>query len=163
MVALPPGYRLRVGGPGDRPLLLRGFRRAYRDLGAVEGDHLARSLDQHLDDRSLVLAIDHDGTEAIGLTPALRQPSVALLWGVPAIDQRRGDRQLQIWLLYVEPEHRRRGLARALLTSAETTAIARGFASLGLQVFGDNAPARALYDRCGFTPTALLLERRILQ
>jgi len=161
VVDLPPGYRLRVGGPGDRPLLARGFRRAYRELGAAEGDHLTRSLDQHLDDRSLVMAIDHDAAPALGLSPALRQPSVALLWGVPALDQRRGDRQLQVWLLYVEPVHRRRGLARALLAAAETAAIARGFASLGLQVFCDNAPARALYAACGFSPSALLLERRV--
>jgi len=57
-----------------------------------------------------------------------------------------------IWGMYVAPEHRRSGLARALLHAA----IARartwpGLDQLWLDVVTANTGARALYAACGFT------------
>jgi len=52
--------------------------------------------------------------------------------------------------LAVDPEHRRRGLARALIAEAE-----RWFAGLGLEVYsalihGDNRASLSLFDRAGY-------------
>lgn len=59
------------------------------------------------------------------------------------------------WALFgaveVEPRHRRRGLASALMGALARRAYEEGATAAYLQVEADNAGARALYDRLGFT------------
>jgi GNAT superfamily N-acetyltransferase len=52
--------------------------------------------------------------------------------------------------LAVRPEHRRRGLAKALMAACGTWAAARGATRGVLQVAVDNAPALTLYETLGF-------------
>jgi ribosomal protein S18 acetylase RimI-like enzyme len=49
------------------------------------------------------------------------------------------------------PEQRRRGVAQSLLRTLAGWAGEQGAERLYLQVERDNAPARRLYDRLGFT------------
>jgi N-acetylglutamate synthase len=51
----------------------------------------------------------------------------------------------------VHPEHRRRGLGYAITAALAAAAVSRGVTGLYLQVENDNAAARALYRRAGFT------------
>lgn len=61
---------------------------------------------------------------------------------------RRGGRTARIYSLAVDPGFRGRGLGAALVESiARRTGL-----GLSLEVRKDNAPARALYERLGFTP-----------
>ena len=55
----------------------------------------------------------------------------------------------------VRPEHRRRGVASALSAAAERAARTRGFDRLRLTVGLENAPAQALYRRCGYVDSGL--------
>jgi len=57
---------------------------------------------------------------------------------------------LHISRLAVRPEHRRRGLAKALMAASGAWAAARGATRCVLQVAVDNAPALALYEALGF-------------
>lgn len=50
----------------------------------------------------------------------------------------------------VIPEARRKGVGASLVTSACVTALARGSASMHLEVAEDNAAARALYAKLGY-------------
>ena len=52
--------------------------------------------------------------------------------------------------VYVEPTYRRRGVAAALMGSAEDTAREWGFDELGLQVHERNRAALGLYGRLGY-------------
>jgi ribosomal protein S18 acetylase RimI-like enzyme len=69
--------------------------------------------------------------------------------------------------LYVHPQERRRGVARALMARIVEALQERGVAYVGLDVRVDNVGARALYDRLGFveeerflaTSAATVLER----
>lgn len=56
------------------------------------------------------------------------------------------------WLedLFVRDEARRSGLGRALVEAAIERAGQRGCKRIELDVAEDNAPARALYEACGF-------------
>jgi len=54
--------------------------------------------------------------------------------------------------LYVAPQHRRRGIARALLRHVIDDARAAGASRLSLQTEVGNAPALALYITAGFQP-----------
>jgi GNAT superfamily N-acetyltransferase len=51
--------------------------------------------------------------------------------------------------------HRRRGVARALLDEADRMAVEAGLAGVALDTGIENRPARALYERAGFTLSSL--------
>lgn len=55
--------------------------------------------------------------------------------------------------MWVRPAARGRKIAEALITACANWARARGHDTLYLWVTESNAPARRLYERCGFTPT----------
>src|SRR5690606_20519177 len=50
----------------------------------------------------------------------------------------------------VVPEARRKGVGASLVTAAGVAALARGAATMHLEVAEDNAPARALYAKLGY-------------
>jgi ribosomal protein S18 acetylase RimI-like enzyme len=75
---------------------------------------------------------------------------VACLWLGNTVDQVKGDRHAHIFLLYVIPEHRRKGIGSALMRHAEDWARARGDRQIGLQVFQSNQAARSLYHQLGY-------------
>ena len=60
------------------------------------------------------------------------------------------------WVYDVEVDgtHRGRGHGRAIMEAAEDLAREMGASSLGLNVFGGNAVARALYESLGYVVTA---------
>lgn len=58
--------------------------------------------------------------------------------------------EAEILTLATDPAHRRQGLARAVLTKAETQAKADGAATMFLEVAEDNSPAQALYLQAGY-------------
>src|SRR5690606_15888515 len=63
--------------------------------------------------------------------------------------------------LFVSAEARRRGVAQALLAACEDHVRAAGIDWLQICVSPDNAPAQALYRRCGFRDYELVLEKRL--
>lgn len=67
------------------------------------------------------------------------------------------------WLydINVAPAHRRSGYARAMLTAIEELARAAGASRLGLNVFGGNVPAIALYAGCGYEVTTQQMAKRL--
>jgi mycothiol synthase len=67
-------------------------------------------------------------------------------------------------LLGVHPDHRRRGLARAMLTDAFAGFAAAGLRDAQLGVAADNPGALSLYEQCGMTPRShsVTYERRVV-
>ena len=55
----------------------------------------------------------------------------------------------------VHPDHRRRGIAEALVAALEEQLRQRGSKALTLEVRDSNAPAIALYEKLGFTQVGL--------
>ncbi len=72
---------------------------------------------------------------------------VGVLWVGPSRQE-----PTQAWVFDVELDEsaRGRGLGRAAMLAAEDLARADGYASVGLNVFGPNRRARALYDSLGY-------------
>ncbi len=70
-----------------------------------------------------------------------------------------GDRHAHIFLLYVAPAHRRRGIGRALMQQAEVWARAQGDRQIGLQVFQSNQAALQLYRSLGFETQSLWMAK----
>jgi ribosomal protein S18 acetylase RimI-like enzyme len=65
---------------------------------------------------------------------------------------------LQIYGLAVSPAQQGRGLGRALVEAAIEHAHADSYRQVLLRVLGHNAPARALYESCGFEVAGVLRE-----
>lgn len=67
------------------------------------------------------------------------------------------------WLydLHVFPPFRRRGYGSAILAAAEELTAREGWTSLGLNVFGDNEAAIALYRRNGYDVASMSLHKSV--
>jgi ribosomal protein S18 acetylase RimI-like enzyme len=74
----------------------------------------------------------------------------------PALPLESARHVLEIKGLAVSPAHSRRGVGRALMEAAIREARAAGARKLTLRVLAHNAPARALYARCGFEVEGVL-------
>lgn len=132
-------------------MLMKFIQLAYRELFPQQEDfsHLVQTVNQYLSRETPLWWVDTDPVEVPGNSSVGRQP-VGCIWLGNAIDQVRGDRHAHIFLLYVMPEHRRRGIGSALMGYAEDWARARGDHQIGLQVFQTNQPALNLYQQLGF-------------
>jgi ribosomal protein S18 acetylase RimI-like enzyme len=98
----------------------------------------------------------------LSTSPTLSPPSpVGCVWVGNAIDQVSGDRHAHIFLLYVVPEHRRRGIGKALMQYVENWAIERGDRQIGLQVFQSNQPALNLYNQLGYQTQSLWMLKEL--
>ncbi len=86
------------------------------------------------DPAGLCLLVDDAGTGPLGFVLA-----------------RRAADEAEILTLAVAPEHRRRGVGRALMRAAQEALAERGARRLFLEVGEDNEAAVALYAGLGFT------------
>lgn len=145
---LIPGYTVRTGSRLDRARLLKFMQLTYQEL-YPEGDfsHLAQTVEQYFTSSTPLWWVEET-------SPSQKVP-VGCLWLGSAIDQVSRDRHAHIFLVYVAPEHRRRGIGSALMQEAETWAKDRGDRQIGLQVFLTNQPALNLYRKLGYDTQSL--------
>lgn len=66
-----------------------------------------------------------------------------------------------IYDIAVDPEHRRKGHARAALATVEDYARDNGCIGVMLHVFGANAGARQLYLKAGYDETNVVMLKRV--
>jgi ribosomal protein S18 acetylase RimI-like enzyme len=175
---LAPGYQLRRGTGLDRALLVKFMQSTYRELYPTQDfAHLSQTVEQYLssetplwwverEEPNLVAAAISAGSSAAGNSSASNSSAsnssasnssvtVACLWMGIAVDQTTGWRYPHIFLLYVRPDHRRRGLGLALMRQVESWAQSRGDNQIGLQVFAHNQPALKLYEKLGYQTQSL--------
>jgi ribosomal protein S18 acetylase RimI-like enzyme len=157
---LPPDYSLRLGSGLDRALLLKFMQRTYQEVEAADSyAHLAHTVEQYLSHETplwWVLPVAEANLNALPATTSVRsQPPIACLWLGTAIDQVYGDQHTHVFLLYVLPKHRRKGIGKALMLHAEAWAMSRGDRQIGLQVFQKNQAALNLYKGLGFQTQSL--------
>jgi mycothiol synthase len=147
--AAPAGYRLRTFRPGaDDDAWLRVNARAFAshpEQGRMTLDDLrARQAEEWFDPEGFFLLMPEDATE-----PA------AFLWTKTEPGQPDDARDGEIYVVGVDPDHQGRGLGH-LMTDVGLAHLARtGATRAVLYVEGDNTPARATYERAGFTPAAV--------
>ncbi len=95
------------------------------------------------------------GADAIALMLGLPGAFGLLQPGLGFILARVAADEAEVLTIAVAPEARRQGLGGRLLAAAMAGAVARGAASMFLEVADRNAPARALYEAAGFTGVGL--------
>ncbi len=150
--AFMPGYDLVSGSTLDQATLVKFMQRAYREFSAPDSTaHLAQTVQQYLSSKTPLWWV----VPSENVAQSVASAAVACLWVGTAIDQLNGDQHAYILLLYVMPEHRRRGIATRLMRHAESWAAARGDRQIGLQVFQHNVPALRLYETLGYQVQSL--------
>ncbi|BAZ86689.1 GNAT family N-acetyltransferase [Dolichospermum compactum] len=171
---LLPGYSVRQGSTLDKALLVKFMQRTYQEQFPDQNfSHLAHTVEQYFCRNTPLWWVDAEvreqgaggGEQGAGgnnFPITNHQSPVACLWVGNAIDQVSGDRHPHIFLLYVIPEYRRRGLGKALMNYIENWAKQNRNASgeqtyhqIGLQVFLSNTPALNLYHQLGYQEQSL--------
>lgn len=149
-----PGYHLRQGSRLDRALLLKFVYRTYREqFPGQDLSHLASTVEQYFSPQTPLWWVDESSPDP----SSARQ--VGCLWLGNAMDLADGERTAHVFLLYVAPEHRKRGIGSALVAHAEQWAQGRGDRKISLQVFTNNQPALNLYQKLGYQPQSLLMQK----
>ncbi|WP_374928558.1 GNAT family N-acetyltransferase [Kytococcus sedentarius] len=124
-----------------RDVRLEMLRVAPEAFGSRYEDHLGRDLTEWAanlatEGLSTVVAVGPGG-DAVG---------AARLMALP------GSEDLpELVSMYVAPSHRGTGLSRRIVEAVAQRAEDTGHTALHLHVMVDNAPARKVYERCGFT------------
>lgn len=127
------------------------MHRTYQEMFTQQDfSHLARTVEQYLSTDTPLWWVDAENLQASAAP-------VACLWVGYAIDQVTGSRRPHIFLLYVHPEHRRKGIGTALMQFVENWAQQRGDRQISLQVFTTNTPAINLYQQLGYRTESLLM------
>ena len=138
------GYKVQAGSSRDKALLVKFMQKTYQELAPKQDfSHLALTVEQYLSRETPLWWVSD------------RNSPVACLWAGNATDQITGDRIAHIFLLYVAPEHRRRGIATTLIGLVETWAIDKGLGAIELQVFQTNSSALKLYNQLGYQTQSL--------
>ncbi|MBW4561786.1 MAG: GNAT family N-acetyltransferase [Mojavia pulchra JT2-VF2] len=172
---LLPGYNIRLGSALERSLLVKFMQRSYQDIfPQADFSHLAQTVEQYFSSKTPLWWVDkevreEDTESSFSVSPCPPVPAssssptspIACLWVGNAIDQVGGSRHAHIFLLYVVPEHRRRGIGTALMKYVENWATQRGDRQIGLQVFQSNQPALNLYNQLGYQTQSLWMVKSL--
>ena len=145
-------YQLITGGSIDSAILLKFLRVTYQELYPQQTDysHLESTVDRYLSPDTPLWFVTTS-------TPT----KIACLWLGIAIDQVNGIRHPNTFLIYVDPVHRRQGIARALMQHAELWAKEQGYTQIGLQVFTENQAAIDLYRQLGYQARSISMIRSL--
>ena len=132
------------------------MQKSYQEVFAEEDfSHLARTVEQYFSKETPLWWVSPSNE-------SIHPSKVACLWVGNAVDQLTSDRHAHIFLLYVKPEHRRRGIGRALMRYVENWAITRGDRQIGLQVFQSNTAAINLYHQLGYQTQSLWMVKPLI-
>ena len=108
-------YSLKQGKTQDKARLLKFMELTYEELFPEQSNfsHLSNTVKQYLSSQTPLWWIEYQPNHETKLD------IVAGLWMGTGIDQVSGDRYGHIFLIYVKPNHRRQGLATALIQQAQ--------------------------------------------
>ena len=108
-------YYLKQGKTQDKTRLLKFMELTYEELFPEQSNfsHLSNTVKQYLSSQTPLWWIEYQPNHETKLD------IVAGLWMGTGIDQVSGDRYGHIFLIYVKPNHRRQGLATALIQQAQ--------------------------------------------
>ena len=145
--ATPAGYPVRRATLADTATIAWHRRAMFEDIGAAQNlDRVERAfaewLPSRLDQTYFHWLAEHGG-QPIG------SAGVLLLDWPPSPRDPRGGLGF-IYTVYVEPAHRRRGVARGMLEVLHQWARERDLGALALHASEDGRP---LYETLGYLPT----------
>lgn len=127
----------QAGGQPVQPGVVRSGILSDEDARRRGTEDFARLLPDGLATNGHDLYTAYDGDETVGT-----------LW--LSVTESAGGLESFVYELAVHPDKQRRGYGRAIMRLAIDLCRQRGMVAMGLNVFGHNIGARALYDSLGF-------------
>ena len=160
-----PGYRIRIATVADAPVIARHRIAMFRAMGG------GRLPDERDADPLAVASLEYliealpsglyRGWLAEGDDGVVGGGGIIVQRGVPRPENVHGDEEAYLLNVYVDPPHRRRGLARLLMDEMLAWCREHGLARIVLHASDDG---RTLYEMLGFHSVAnemrLILPRR---
>ena len=142
---------IRAATVDDIPTLIRHRRMMWWDMG--RRDETALRLMEEAANEYFPTAIadgSYRGFLAVNANNQVVGGSGVVISPWPGSLGQREPRRAMILNMYVEREHRRRGIARALMEKMIAWCRENGFVSVGLHASDEGRP---LYEQLGFEPT----------
>ena len=160
------GYRIRRATVADADVIARHRIAMFRDMGCGglpderDAEPLAAASRRYLSE-ALPSGLYNGWLAEDGGGAVVAGGGMIVQRGVPRPENVHGGEEAYLLNVYVEPAHRRRGLARALMGAMLAWARERGLARVVLHASDDG---RALYESLGFDTVTnemrLVLPRR---
>lgn len=152
---MPPGSPIKMMTSEDIPRLY-----ALTEAGrhATEAAYFERSLEEQAAGKRLIFIHSEGDGPVLGYVQYNRLPKYALFrrFDIPEIQD-----------LYVSPDHRQKGIGRALIAHCEAQAVADGHQEIGIGVgiISDFGNAQRLYAKSGYIPdgAGVVYEREPVQ
>ncbi|MDX3228570.1 GNAT family N-acetyltransferase [Streptomyces sp. ME19-01-6] len=170
---LPPGSEVRNMGEAEYPAWFEheraGYIRDWMDRGVAEGAARAKAdsayatllPDGPATPGTLLRVLAHGGTDVGTVWVAIR-PEEAAGTEAAGTGTADGPPEAYVYAVEVAEEYRGRGHGRTLMLAAERDSLTAGARTIGLHVFGGNAPALRLYESLGYRPTQYHLFKQLL-
>ncbi|MDQ2866776.1 MAG: GNAT family N-acetyltransferase [Candidatus Eremiobacteraeota bacterium] len=145
---------IRIARPEDRTFIeALGKQTAMDSVPAGRTVDVREVLDNYI--RLLEIVFGQSHVALVAHRSGVRVGFLLMLDAMP--DEVTGNAQGFVAYMAVDPRHRNAGVGAALLERGEDEARKRRLPAMALMVTEDNAPARTLYERAGFST-----ERRLL-
>lgn len=87
------------------------------------------------------------------------EPAIGFIW--LSLGKRGSEQVAFVHQLFILPQHRRQGHARATLKAIEAILLARGVEAMVLHVFNSNKTAQQLYATAGYEVASLNLQKKL--
>lgn len=125
-----------------------------RDVGAEEGKRLASE-----SFRSLFPEWRVDSPDQFVFNVIDDQSRVGFLHF--GIKRDRPEPYVYIWDISIDAKFRGKGYGKQVMLAAESKAVELGLKKIRLNVFGHNTPAVHLYERIGYQPESIAMEKSV--
>ncbi len=146
-----PEFSIRAADIADIPVLVHHRRMMWWDMGRREETALEWS---DISAREYFLTAipggSYQGFLAVNESGDVVGGGGIVISAWPGIYRQRGPRRAMILNMYVEPDYRRRGIARALMETMIAWCREQEFARVGLHASDEGRP---LYEKLGFKST----------
>ena len=166
-----PGVTFRLAKGSDIEYVADCFVRTMREKEHAEGlapqadDVVRKGIRCYLDPQTRTGIL----SRLLGKTGS---PSSELFIGIDEKEERVGCFVLRlrpdegvstawIYLVFVEPDHRRKGVGTAMMVKAEEWALANGAISITLNVWPSNLDALHLYERTGYETEKIWMVKKL--
>lgn len=135
---------------------------AWVDLASSQRAHGAHLLADENREQIRESILQHIVTDGVRVGRDADDALLGFVMFAPESSQYRQDvRRGVVQNIYVHPDHRSEGVGAALLAAAETALAAKGVDVVSLDVMADNRRARAFYERQGYDPHRVTVEKAV--